>query len=67
MVRNVDTTVGVNKKIIPKYIGSYTIHKTLPNNRFIVKSIERFQNIQIPYENVISSDNMKFWVGNKHE
>lgn len=44
MVRNVDTTVKVNKKIISKFRGPYIIHEMLPNNKFIVKDIEGFQN-----------------------
>jgi len=38
------------------------IHKILLNDRFIVKDIEGFQQTQVPYEGVISSDNMRHWV-----
>lgn len=49
-MKNVDVTVGVNKKIIPKFRGPSIIHKILPNDGFIVKDIESFQNTQILYE-----------------
>lgn len=33
VIRNVDTTVGSIKKLIPKYRGPYRVHKTLGHDR----------------------------------
>lgn len=62
MIKNTDVSVGVNKKIIPKFKGPYIIHKILPNDRFVIKDIEGFQNSQIPYEGVSSVENMRHWL-----
>jgi len=62
MIKNIDVSMGINKKLIPKFKSPYVIHKILPNDRFIVKDIEGFQQTQVPYEGVISSDNMRHWV-----
>lgn len=40
VIRNVDTTIGTNKKLIPKYRGPYVIHKKLQNDRYVIKDIE---------------------------
>jgi len=62
MIKNTDVRGGLNKKLIPKFKGPYVIYKVLPNDRFIVKDIEGFQHTQIPYEGVMSSDNMRHWI-----
>lgn len=62
MIKNTDVSGGVNKKLIPKFKGPYIIYKVLPNDRFIVKDIEGFQHTQMPYEGVMSSDNMRHWI-----
>ncbi|CAI6370521.1 unnamed protein product [Macrosiphum euphorbiae] len=62
VIKNTDVSVGVNKKLIPKFKGPYIIDKVLLNDRFIVKDVEGFQHTQVPYEGVISSDNMRHWV-----
>lgn len=38
VIRNVDTTIGKNKKLIPKYRGPYVVHKLLPNDRYVIKT-----------------------------
>ena len=62
MIKNVETTVGVNKKLIPQYKGPYGIASILDNDRYIVKDIEGFQVTQIPYNGVVSPDRMKMYV-----
>lgn len=37
VVRNVDTTVGSNKKLIPQYKGPYVVHKILGNDRYVIR------------------------------
>lgn len=59
MVANVDVTVGVNKKLIPKYKGPYIIEKVLPNDRYVVTDIIGFQNTQIPYDGVLDASRLK--------
>lgn len=59
MIANVDTTAGVNKKLIPKYKGPYVIHKSLGSDRYVVRDIPGFQVTQMPYDGVVSADRMK--------
>lgn len=67
VIRNVDTTVGANKKLLPRYRGPYLVHKVLPNDRYVVRDIDGCQITQMPYDGVIESRNMRLWrkrVGN---
>lgn len=59
MIRNVDSTPGINKKFIPKYKGPYVIKKKLDFDRYIVTDIEGFQLSQIPYTGTISLDQLR--------
>ena len=59
MIRNIDTTPGVSKKLIPKFKGPYQITKILDKDRYIVKDVDNFQVTQRQYEGVIAPDNMK--------
>lgn len=60
VVRYVDTSAG-NKKFVQKFRGPYTIHKILPNDRYVVRDIEGSQITQIPYDSVVEAKNMKLW------
>lgn len=62
MIRNFDSTPGVNKKLIPKYKGPYEVEKVLGNDRYLLKDVDNFQLTNIPYSGVSSSDNMKLWL-----
>ena len=53
VIRNVDNSVNTNKKLIAKFRGPYVIHKRLPNDRYVVRDIEGFQQTQIPYDGVL--------------
>lgn len=61
VVRNVDTTVGTNKKFVPKYKGPYRIYKILPNDRYVIRDIENAQISQIPYDGIIEASRLKRW------
>jgi len=62
MVKNVDTTPGVNKKHIPKFKGPYEIKKVLPNDRYVIQDIPAFQVTQRPFNSVYEARNMKPWI-----
>lgn len=62
MIRNVDTTVGTNKKFIPKFRGPYLIHKKLPNDRYVVRDIENCQVTQIPYDGIIEASRIRHFI-----
>lgn len=62
MIRNVDTTIGTNKKFIPKFRGPYRIHKILPNDRYVVRDIDGCQLTQLPYDGVIESSRIRKWI-----
>lgn len=61
VIRNVDTTVGKNKKLIPKFRGPYVVHKVLPNDRYVIRDVENYQVTQMPYDGVIESSHMRRW------
>lgn len=61
VIKNNDTTAGINKKLAPKYKGPYKISKILPNDRYIVSDIDTFQVSQIPYNGTIEAANIKSW------
>lgn len=61
VIRNVDTTVGTNKKFIPKYRGPYRVHKVLPNDRYVIRDIENCQISQLPYDGIIEAARIKRW------
>lgn len=67
VIRNVDTTVGRNKKLIPKYKGPYKIHRVLPNDRYVVRDIDTCQITQIPYNGVLEAARLKLWVKAKEQ
>lgn len=62
VIRNIDTTVGKCKKLVPKYKGLYIVHKSLPNDRYVIKDIENCQITQMPYNGIIESARMKKWI-----
>lgn len=61
VIRNVDTSIGVNKKLLPKYKGPYVVRKVLPNDRYVIGDIENCQITQIPYDGVIEAANIRLW------
>lgn len=61
VIKNIDTTVGINKKLLPKYKGPYVVHKVLPNDRYVIRDIDNCQVTRIPYDGVIEACNIKLW------
>lgn len=44
VIRNVDTLVGQNKKLIPNYRGPYVVHRMLANDRYITRDTDKLSN-----------------------
>lgn len=61
MIKNIDTTPGINKKLIPRYKGPYVIKTVLDHDRYIVSDIDGFQLSQIPYTGTVSVDHMRYF------
>lgn len=59
VVKNVDTTPGVNKKLIPKYRGPYMVIESLSNDRYLIRDIDGFQITNKPFEGVFDVTRMK--------
>lgn len=62
VIRNVDTTIRKNKKLIPKYRGPYKIHRVLPNDRYVIRDVDNCQITQIPYNGVLEAARLKPWI-----
>ena len=62
MIRNIETSAGINKKLLPKFKGPYEIKKILDNDRYVVGDIEGFQVTQTPYNSVLSPDRMRPYI-----
>lgn len=62
MLKNIDTTAGVNKKLLAKYRGPYEVLEVLPHDRYVVKDIDGIQISRIPYKGVCSPANMKPYI-----
>ena len=62
MIRNVETTANVNKKLIPKFKGPYVVKEVLDNDRYVIGDIDGFQLTQRPYNGILGPDQMKHWV-----
>lgn len=62
MIKNVVTTAGVNKKLLPKYRGPFEVVKVLNNDRYVIRDIEGLQLTRIPYKGVCSPVNMKPYI-----
>jgi len=61
VMRNIDTTIGTNKKFVPKYKGPYIVKKVLPNDRYVVSDIENCQISQIPYDGIVEACRLRKW------
>lgn len=62
LIRNIDTTIGTNKKFVPKFRGPYRVHKALPNDRYVIRDIENCQITQIPYDGIIEASRIRKYV-----
>lgn len=63
VIKNVDTSVGTNKKFIPKFRGPYEIKKKLEHDRYVIEDIEDFPITQMPYHGVLDSTRLRKWIG----
>lgn len=61
-MRNVDTVIGSNKKLIPRYRGPYVIHKDLGHDRYVLRDVEGCQFTQLPYDGVVEANKIHRWV-----
>jgi hypothetical protein len=61
IIKNIDTTPGVNKKLIPKFKGPYVVKKVLDFDRYVVSDVDGFQVTRLPYTGTVSSDQIKYW------
>ncbi|KAK9718504.1 hypothetical protein QE152_g23126 [Popillia japonica] len=50
VIKNIDTTPNVNKKLLAKFKGPYKIKKVLPNDRYVACNIDDFPVTQPTYE-----------------
>lgn len=62
VMKNVDTTVGTNKKFIKKYRGPYVIRKCLGNDRYVITDVENCQVTQMPYNGIVDSTRVMKWL-----
>jgi hypothetical protein len=64
VIKNVDVTPGVSKKLLMKFRGPYQVKKILGNDRYLITDIDDFQVTQIPFESVCGPETMKLWLHN---
>lgn len=62
VIRNVDTVIGTNKKLIPKYRGPYVVHKLLGHDRYVIRDVENCQLTQLPYDGVVEANKIRRWL-----
>ena len=67
MITNVDTTIGVNKKLVPKYRGPYQVKKIIGNDRYLLTDVPGFQVTQKCFEGIFDSSRMKPWISHEYE
>jgi len=62
-IRNIETTPGVNKKLLPKFKGPYIVKvHVLDHDPYVVSDIDGFQLTQRPYTGVIAPDQMRPYI-----
>jgi len=62
LIRDTRAKLGESTKIKAKYRGPYEVHKSLGNNRYVVRDIPGFNINSRPYNSILSSNKLKFWV-----
>uniref|UniRef100_A0A6M2DT27 Peptidase A2 domain-containing protein n=1 Tax=Xenopsylla cheopis TaxID=163159 RepID=A0A6M2DT27_XENCH len=60
-IENVDTTISVNKKLVPKFKGPYRVEAVLEHDRYVVSDLEGFQLGHTPFTGVVDPSRMKHW------
>lgn len=61
VIKNTDVTLGVNKKLLPKYKGPYEVKTVLDFDRYIVSDVDGFQVTQKPFTTTVGPDQIKLW------
>lgn len=67
VVKNVDTTAGVNRIFIPKYRGPYIIRKQLGNDRYEISDVDYYQITQMPYVGIVDASRLRRWLEPKQD
>lgn len=62
VIRDKQVSPGQNAKLKPKYKGPYMVAKCLGNNRYVVCDIPGFNISTRPYNSILSSDKLKYWI-----
>lgn len=62
VIRNTDTVIGTNKKLIPRYRGPYVVDKILGNDRYVIRDIDGCQLTQLPYDGVVEANKIRRWI-----
>lgn len=62
VIRNVDVTPGINKKLLPKFKGPYEIKQALDADRYVIGDVEGYQVTQKPLSTIVSADQIKPWL-----
>jgi len=61
-IRDARIKAGKNSKTKTKYKGPYLVSKSLGNNRYVIRDIPEFNVSSRPYNSVLSSDKLKYWI-----
>nr|XP_012225735.1 PREDICTED: uncharacterized protein LOC105674166 [Linepithema humile] len=61
-IRNIETTPGINKKLLPKFKGPYIVKAVLDHDRYVVSDIDGFHLTQRPYTSIVAPDQMRPYI-----
>jgi len=62
LIRDTRIKPGESAKVKASYKGPYVIYKSLGNNRYVIRDIPGFNISARPYNSILSSDKLKYWV-----
>jgi len=66
LIRDSRNKPGESSKIKTPYKGPYVVSKVLGNNRYVIRDIPGFNLSSKPYNTILSSDKLKYWVKPVH-
>lgn len=66
VIKNTDTTIGTNKKLIQKFKGPYVVRKKLPHDRYVICDIDDCPITQLPYNGIIEAKHIRKWIEPPH-